>query len=199
MTKIETPVIEASKDLGANWINVFFKILLPLSVPGIVSGITMVFVPCVSTFVISKMFEGDFWKKASNVFIKGNITYSTLFAILIVFFCYFYSSVVFNTEEVADNLKKNNCFIPGIRPGTFTKNYLEYVVNRITFIGALYLCLVCLLPEILVTRYSMPISIGGTGLLIVIDVVIELIGQIQSYIFSNKYSAINKQRRVRVK
>ncbi len=150
-------------------------------------------------FAISKMFKGEWGEKISAMIAKGNATYSILFSILIIFFCYFYSSVVFNTEEVADNLKKNNCFIPGIRPGVATKNYLEYVVNRITFVGALYLCLVCLLPEILVTKYAMPISIGGTGLLIVIDVVIDLISQIQSYMFSNKYSAINKQRRIRVR
>ena len=150
-------------------------------------------------FAISKMFDGELGKKISAMIARGNSLYSILFAILIVFFCYFYASIVFNTEEVADNLKKNNCFIPGIRPGVSTKNYLEFVVNRITFVGALYLCLVCLLPEILVTRYALPISIGGTGLMIVIDVVIELIGQIQSYLFSNKYNAINKQRRIRVR
>lgn len=163
-------------------------------IPPIFAGSILMF-----PFAISKLFDGEWGKKISAVIAKGNLIYSILFAILIIFFCYFYSSVVFNTEEVADNLKKNNCFISGIRPGVSTKNYLDYVVNRITFVGALYLCFVCLLPELLVTKYSLPISIGGTGLLIVIDVVIELIGQIQSYIFSNKYSAINKQRRVRVK
>ena len=150
-------------------------------------------------FVISKMFEGEWGNKISTVIAKGNLIYVILFSSLIIFFCYFYSSVVFNTEDVAENLKKNNCFIPGIRPGNTTKDYLGYVVNRITFVGALYLCVVCLLPEILVTKYQLPISIGGTGLLIVINVVIDLISQIQSYIFSNKYSAINKQRRIRVR
>lgn len=150
-------------------------------------------------FAISKMFNGEIGQKISAIIARGNFVYVILFTMLIIFFCYFYSSVVFNTEDVANNLKKNNCFISGIRPGKATKEYLSYVVNRITFIGAIYLSVVCLLPEIIVTKYSLPISIGGTGLLIVINVVIDLIGQIQSYMFSNKYSTINKQRRIRVR
>lgn len=150
-------------------------------------------------FAISKMFNGEIGQKISAMIARGNFVYVILFTMLIIFFCYFYSSVVFNTEDVANNLKKNNCFISGIRPGKATKEYLGYVVNRITFVGAIYLSVVCLLPEIIVTKYSLPISIGGTGLLIVINVVIDLIGQIQSYMFSNKYSTINKQRRIRVR
>ena len=122
-----------------------------------------------------------------------------LFSILIIFFSYFYSTIVFNTEDVSENLKKSNCFIPGIRPGTATKEYLDSVVYRITFIGAIYLCIVCLLPEILTTKYSLPLSIGGTGLLILLDVVIDLVAQIQSYMFSNKYNNMNKQRKIRVR
>lgn len=150
-------------------------------------------------FAISKMFNGEIGQKISAMIARGNFVYVILFTMLIIFFCYFYSSVVFNTEDVANNLKKNNCFISGIRPGKATKEYLSYVVNRITFVGAIYLSVVCLLPEIIVTKYSLPISIGGTGLLIVINVVIDLIGQIQSYMFSNKYNTINKQRRIRVR
>jgi len=149
-------------------------------------------------FAISKMFKGSIGEEISSVISKGNALYIILYCALIVFFCYFYSSVVFNTEEVADNLKKNNCFISGVRPGEATVNYLNFVVNRITFIGAVYLCIVCLFPEILVTKYNLPISIGGTGLLIIIDVVIDLITQIQSYLFSNKYNNMGKQRRIRV-
>lgn len=150
-------------------------------------------------FAISKMFEGEWGAKISALISRGNLLYVILFSLLITFFCYFYSSVVFNTETVADNLKKNNCFIAGIRPGVATKEYLEYVVNRVTFVGAIYLCCVCLVPEILVSRYHLPLSIGGTGLLIVINVVIDLITQIQSFTFSNKYATMNKQRRIRVR
>ncbi|HSQ97243.1 MAG TPA: preprotein translocase subunit SecY [Rickettsiales bacterium] len=150
-------------------------------------------------FAISKMFEGEWGARVSAMISRGSWLYVILFSILIAFFCYFYSSVVFNTENVADNLKKNNCFIAGIRPGVATKDYLEYVINRITFVGAVYLCLVCLVPEVIVSKYNLPLSIGGTGLLIVINVVIDLITQIQSYTFSNKYATMNKQRRIRVR
>ncbi len=150
-------------------------------------------------FAISKMFQGEWGTKISALVSKGNLLYVILFSALIVFFCYFYSFVVFNTENVADNLKKNNCFIAGIRPGSATKEYLEYVVNRITLIGAIYLCCVCLIPEVLVSKYNLPLSIGGTGLLIVINVVIDLITQIQSFTFSTKYATMNKQRRIRVR
>jgi len=150
-------------------------------------------------FAISKMFQGEWGAKISALISRGNLLYVILFSALIVFFCYFYSFVVFNTENVADNLKKNNCFIGGIRPGVATKEYLEYVVNRITFVGAIYLCCVCLVPEVLVSKYHLPLSIGGTGLLIVINVVIDLIMQIQSFTFSNKYATMNKQRRIRVR
>lgn len=150
-------------------------------------------------FAISKMFEGEWGAKISAMISRGSLLYVVLFSALIAFFCYFYSSVVFNTENVADNLKKNNCFIAGIRPGVATKDYLEYVINRITFIGAVYLCLVCLVPEVIVSKYNLPLSIGGTGLLIVINVVVDLVTQIQSYTFSNKYATMNKQRRIRVR
>jgi preprotein translocase subunit SecY len=150
-------------------------------------------------FAISKMFQEDWGAKVSNLISRGNLLYVILFSALIVFFCYFYSSVVFNTGDVADNLKKNNCFITGIRPGSATKDYLGCVINRITFVGAIYLCFVCLVPEVLVSKYNLPLSIGGTGLLIVINVVIDLITQIQSYMFSGKYATMNKQRRIRVR
>ncbi len=194
--KIQYPNRGLMKSSGVNEDNSHIPLKMNMSgvIPPIFASSVLMF-----PFAISKMFEGEWGNKISAMIAKGNLLYVILFSALIIFFCYFYSSVVFNTEDVADNLKKNNCFIPGIRPGKATKDYLEYVVNRITFVGALYLCVVCLLPEILVTKYSLPISIGGTGLLIVINVVIDLITQIQSYMFTNKYNAINKQRRIRVR
>ena len=149
--------------------------------------------------IISKLFKANFANKISNVLSKGTLLYNIFFLVLVIFFCYFYSSIVFNTEEVAENLKKNNCFISGIRPGINTKKYLDYIINRITFIGAIYLSIICILPEFLTSNYHLPISIGGTGLLIIIDTIIEVVGQVQSYLFSNKYNSINKQRRIRVR
>lgn len=170
------------------------KVNMSGSIPPIFSSSILTF-----PFIISKLFKGDMTDKVSSFLTKGNLLYMILFSILIIFFSYFYSTIVFNTEDVSENLKKSNCFIPGIRPGTATKEYLDSVVYRITFIGAIYLCIVCLLPEILTTKYSLPLSIGGTGLLILIDVVIDLVTQIQSYMFSNKYNNMNKQRKIRVR
>ena len=194
--KIQYPNRGMMKSNGIKDDNSYIPIKLNMSgvIPPIFASSVLMF-----PFAISKMFDGEIGQMISAMIARGNLLYVILFSLLIIFFCYFYSSVVFNTEDVANNLKKSNCFISGIRPGNATKDYLNYVINRITFIGALYLCIVCLLPEILVTKYSLPISIGGTGLLIIINVVIDLIGQIQSYLYSNKYNTINKQRRIRVR
>ena len=194
--KIQYPNRGMMRSNGIKDDNSYIPIKLNMSgvIPPIFASSVLMF-----PFAISKMFDGEIGQMISAMIARGNLLYVVLFSLLIIFFCYFYSSVVFNTEDVANNLKKSNCFISGIRPGNATKDYLNYVINRITFIGALYLCIVCLLPEILVTKYSLPISIGGTGLLIIINVVIDLIGQIQSYLYSNKYNTINKQRRIRVR
>lgn len=130
---------------------------------------------------------------------RGSFLYLLIFSSLILFFSYFYSSIIFNTEEVANNLKKSNCFILGVRPGANTSNYLDKIVSRLTLIGAAYLIFVCIVPEILVVNYSIPLHIGGTGILIMVNVVLDLINQVQSHLFTNKYGSMNKKRRVRVR
>ncbi len=140
--------------------------------------------------------DGDFLVSALR---RGGGIYLTLFASLILFFSYFYSSIIFNTEEVANNLKKSNCFILGVRPGNATSSYLDKIVSRLTLIGAVYLIFVCITPEILVTRYSIPLHIGGTGILILVNVVLDLVNQVQSHLFSSKYGSTTKKRRVRVR
>lgn len=130
---------------------------------------------------------------------RGGALYLILFSILILFFSYFYSSIIFNTEEVATNLKKSNCFILGIRPGIATSNYLDKIVSRLTLLGALYLIFVCVAPEILLTNYSIPLQIGGTGILIMVNVVLDLVNQVQSHLFTSKYGSTNKKRRIRVR
>lgn len=141
--------------------------------------------------------EGDFLVSALR---RGGGLYLLLFSALILFFSYFYSSIIFNTEEVSNNLKKGNCFILGIRPGTATATYLDKVVSRLTLLGAIYLIFVCITPEILVTHYSIPLHIGGTGILIMVNVVLDLVNQVQSHLFAGKYgSSMTKKRRVRVR
>jgi preprotein translocase subunit SecY len=130
---------------------------------------------------------------------RGGALYLLIFASLILFFSYFYSSIVFNTKEVASNLKKSNCFIMGIRPGDNTAKFLDSLISRITLIGALYLIFICVIPDILVTRYSIPLYIGGTGLLIMVNVVLDMVNQIQAHLYSGKYGANPKKRRVRVR
>ncbi len=141
--------------------------------------------------------DGDF---LASTLRRGGAVYLALFSTLILFFSYFYSSIIFNTEEVANNLKKGNCFILGIRPGVATSAYLDKIVSRLTLIGAIYLIFVCITPEILVTNYSIPLHIGGTGILIMVNVVLDLVNQVQSHLYAGKYgSSMTKKRRVRVR
>ena len=140
--------------------------------------------------------DGDF---LVSLLRRGGPLYLFLFSAFILFFSYFYSSIIFNTEEVSNNLKKSNCFILGIRPGANTSGYLDKIVSRLTLIGAIYLIFVCITPEILVTHYSIPLHIGGTGILIMVNVVLDLINQVQSHLFSSKYGSMNKKRRIRAR
>lgn len=141
--------------------------------------------------------DGDFLVSALR---RGGSLYLLAFSGLILFFSYFYSSIIFNTEEVSNNLKKSNCFILGVRPGNATAEYLDRVVSRLTLLGAIYLIFVCITPEILVTHYSFPLHIGGTGILIMVNVVLDLVNQVQSHLFASKYgSSMTKKRRVRVR
>ncbi|MDR3290500.1 MAG: preprotein translocase subunit SecY [Rickettsiales bacterium] len=150
-------------------------------------------------FVIAKLFTGETSTMIAEYLQEGTPLYINLFIILIVFFSFFYADIVFDTKEVVDNLKKNNCFVLGIRPGDATQKFLKKIINRITIIGAIYLCVVCLVPQTITKKYNIPLSIGGTGLLIIINTITDLLTQIQSYMFSNKYNGINKQRKIRVR
>ncbi len=138
-------------------------------------------------------FESDNFLATSLA--RGGSIYLTLFALLILFFSYFYSSIVFNSEEVSNNLKKSNCFILGIRPGNATAKYLDEVVKRLTLIGAIYLIVICITPEFFITKYSIPLATGGTGILIMVNVVLDLVNQIQSHLFSSKYGSDKPKRR----
>jgi len=135
----------------------------------------------------------------ASLFSRGGFLYFLLFGGLIAFFCFFYSSIVFNTEEVSGNLKKGNSFIPGIRPGKNTAEYLDKVIFRLTLIGAIYLVFVCIVPEFLMTKYSIPLAFGGTGILIMVNVIIDLINQVQSYLFADMYKNMSKRRKIRVR
>jgi preprotein translocase subunit SecY len=127
----------------------------------------------------------------------GDPVYLTLYMAVIVFFCFFYTSVVFNVNDTADNLKKNGAYIPGIRPGAQTAEYLDYVTTRITVIGAAYLAVVCAIPEYVVSKYSLPFFLGGTSLLITVNVMMDFVGQVQSHLFAHQYEALLKRSSLR--
>ena len=127
----------------------------------------------------------------------GQPLYLALYAAGIVFFCFFYTAVVFNPEETAENLKKNGGFIPGIRPGKRTAEYLDYVLTRVTVIGAIYLTIVCVLPEYMVAQTGIPLFLGGTSLLIVVNVTVDTISQIQSHLLAHQYGDLIKKAKLK--
>ncbi|RXZ66489.1 preprotein translocase subunit SecY [Pelagerythrobacter rhizovicinus] len=127
----------------------------------------------------------------------GQPIYMALYAAGIIFFTFFYTAVVFNPEETAENLKKNGGFIPGIRPGKRTTEYLDYVLTRITVIGAIYLTLVCVIPEYMIAQTGIPLFLGGTSLLIVVNVTVDTITQIQSHLLAHQYGDLIKKAKLK--
>jgi preprotein translocase subunit SecY len=127
----------------------------------------------------------------------GQPAYLVIYALLILFFSFFYTSIVFNPEETADNLKKYGGFIPGIRPGKRTAEHIDYVLTRITVVGALYLAAVCLVPEIAIGYYSIPFYLGGTSILIVVSVTMDTVAQIQSHLIAQQYEGLIKKAKLR--
>ncbi|MSO90213.1 MAG: preprotein translocase subunit SecY [Acetobacteraceae bacterium] len=127
----------------------------------------------------------------------GQPLYMLTYAVMIIFFAYFYTAVVFNPDETADNLKKYGGFIPGIRPGTATSAYFDYVLTRLTTVGGIYLVVVCLLPEILISKYNVPFYFGGTSLLIIVSVTMDTVTQVQSHLLAHQYEGLIRKARVK--
>jgi preprotein translocase subunit SecY len=127
----------------------------------------------------------------------GQPLYLFLYAVMIIFFSFFYTSIIFNPEETADNLKKYGGFIPGIRPGKKTAEYIDYVLTRITVVGAIYLAVVCLIPEYVISAYSLPFALGGTSILIVVSVTMDTVAQIQSHLIAQQYEGLIKKSKLR--
>jgi len=142
--------------------------------------------------------QGPGWlSDVASILGRGQPLYMLLYAAAIIFFTFFYTSVVFNPADTADNLKKNGGFIPGIRPGKNTAAYLDYVLTRLTVAGALYLTAVSLLPELLISQYAVPFYFGGTSLLIVVTVTMDTVGQIQSHLLAHQYEGLIKKSKLR--
>jgi preprotein translocase subunit SecY len=138
--------------------------------------------------------DGLRWlKDLSAMLSPGQPIYVLLYAAMIVFFCFFYTALVFNSRETADNLKKSGAFIPGIRPGDQTARHIDRILSRLTLAGAIYITAVCLLPEFLVLKYSVPFYFGGTSLLIIVVVTMDFWSQVQSYVYSQQYESLLKK------
>ncbi|PWR19366.1 preprotein translocase subunit SecY [Zavarzinia aquatilis] len=141
---------------------------------------------------------GPEWlQTVTRLLAHGQPLYMALYIAGIVFFCFFYTAIVFNPTETAENLRKNGGFIPGIKPGARTSEYLDHILTRLTVVGAAYLSAVCILPEILITQYSVPFYFGGTSLLIVVSVTMDTVAQIQSHLLAHQYEGLIRKSKLK--
>ncbi|MGY9105407.1 MAG: preprotein translocase subunit SecY, partial [Alphaproteobacteria bacterium] len=151
-----------------------------------------------STLLSFSAGQGPDWLSTISIYLgRGHPVFLIIYISLIAFFAFFYTAVVFNPTDTADNLKKNGGFVPGIRPGKNTADYLDYVLTRLTVIGAIYLSVVCVLPEILISKYAVPFYFGGTSLLIVVNVTMDTVAQVQSHLLAHQYEGLVKRSRLK--
>ena len=136
-------------------------------------------------------------KDLAALLAPGQPIYVMLYAAAIVFFCFFYTALVFNSRETADNLKKSGAFIPGIRPGDQTARHIDRILSRLTLAGAIYITAVCLLPEFLVLKYNVPFYFGGTSLLIIVVVTMDFMAQMQAHMMTHQYEGLLKKANLR--
>jgi preprotein translocase subunit SecY len=132
-------------------------------------------------------------KSIGDMLHPGQPLYVLLYATAIIFFCYFYTALVFNPKETADNLKKSGAMIPGYRPGDHTAKYIEKLILKLTLIGAVYITVICLIPEFLILKWNVPFYFGGTSLLILVVVTMDFMSQMQSYVLSHQYESLLKK------
>ncbi|TXH18645.1 MAG: preprotein translocase subunit SecY [Gammaproteobacteria bacterium] len=169
---------------------------LKLNMAGVIPPIFASSIILLPASVVGWVATGDslrWLKDIADALRPGQPIYVILFASAIVFFCFFYTALVFNSRETAENLKKSGAFIPGIRPGDQTAKYIDKVLARLTLIGAIYITLVCLLPEFLHLKWSIPFTFGGTSLLIIVVVTMDFWAQVQSYLMSHQYDSLLKK------
>jgi preprotein translocase subunit SecY len=166
-------------------------------IPPIFASSLLLFPATIASFQNQSGTEPGWATFIATFLAHGQPLYLLAYVGLIVFFCFFYTTVVFNPVDTADNLKKNGGFVPGIRPGKNTAEYLEYILNRLTLVGAAYLSLVCILPELLIARGGVPFYFGGTSLLIVVSVTLDTVTQIQAHLLAHQYEGLIKKARLR--
>jgi preprotein translocase subunit SecY len=172
-----------------------FKLNMSGVIPPIFASSLLLFPATLASF-FGQNAEGPvarFMQDVSQALGYGQPLHLVIYALLIIFFCFFYTALVFNARDTADNLKKSGAFIPGIRPGQQTAEYIDKVLTRLTLWGALYVTAVCLLPEILVSSQGVPFHFGGTSLLIVVVVVMDFMSQLQAHMMSHHYPGLLKK------
>lgn len=157
-------------------------------IPPIFASSILMFPATIASFI-----NHPYMKKFSELLTPGGVLHELLYIGFIVFFCFFYTAIVFNPDNVADNMKKYGGYIPGIRPGKKTSEYIEKVLSRITFVGAIYISFVCVLPTMLVKKFNVPFYFGGTALLIVVGVALDTIQQIESHLILRHYDGLVKK------
>jgi preprotein translocase subunit SecY len=161
-------------------------------IPAIFASSIVIFPSTLATWFSGSDGMG-FLTDVSAALTPGNLAYTIMFSALIIFFCFFYTAIVFNSKETADNLKRSGAFIPGIRPGRQTAEYIDTVLTRLTMVGSLYLVAVCLLPDILRVVWQVPFYFGGTSVLIVVVVIMDFIAQVQAHLISHQYDSLMKK------
>ena len=169
---------------------------LKLNMAGVIPPIFASSIILLPTTVVSWVSTGDstrWLRDIASALSPGQPIYVGLYAAAIIFFCFFYTALVFNSRETADNLKKSGAFIPGIRPGDQTARYIDKILLRLTFVGAIYITAVCLLPEFLILKYNVPFYFGGTSLLIIVVVTMDFMAQVQNYMMSQQYESLLKK------
>ncbi len=169
---------------------------LKLNMAGVIPPIFASSIILLPATVVGWLSAGDsmrWLRDIAGTLSPGQPIYTMLYAAAIVFFCFFYTALVFNSRETADNLKKSGAFIPGIRPGDQTARYIDKILVRLTLAGAVYITLVCLLPEFLIIRYNVPFYFGGTSLLIIVVVTMDFMAQVQNYLMSQQYESLLKK------
>ncbi len=174
---------------------------LKINVPGVIPPIfasSLLLMPVSIINLTGGQAGGADWLVTLNALLgRGQPLYLAIYIGLIVFFAFFYTAIVFNPEDTADNLRKNGGYIPGIRPGQPTADYLDYILTRLTVLGATYLAAVCILPEILISQYAIPFYLGGTSLLIVVTVTLDTVSQVQSHMLAHQYEGLIKKSRLK--
>ncbi len=168
------------------------KINIAGVIPPIFASSIMMFPATIGSFI-----QVEWVQKVSAAMSPGTFYYYLLYVAMIVFFCFFYTAVTFKPDDVAENLKKNGGFVPGIRPGKKTADFIDKVLTRLTVVGAAYLSIVCVLPTILISKFSLPFYFGGTALLIVVGVAIDTISQVESHMVMRNYDGFMKQGKIK--